>query len=107
MLRRADRQVEDEEDKIEVHDLVIDRQKMLVFRQKERVELPKKEFEILWLLASKPGRVFSREEIFDKIWGNDVIVGNRTIDVHIRKLRERLGEHYIKTMKGIGYKFEF
>jgi len=71
------------------------------------VELPRKEFEILWLLATKPGRVFTREEIFDKIWGADVIVGNRTIDVHIRKLRERLGEEYIKTVKGIGYKFDF
>ena len=80
---------------------------MLVFRGNETLEFTRREFEILWLLASKPGRVFTREEIFDKIWGNDVIVGNRTIDVHIRKLRERLGEAYIKTMKGIGYKFEF
>jgi two-component system alkaline phosphatase synthesis response regulator PhoP len=78
----------------------------MVFRGSTSIELPKKEFEILWLLASKPGRVFTREEIFDKIWGSDVIVGNRTIDVHIRKLRERLGETYIKTMKGIGYKFD-
>ncbi|TNE69643.1 MAG: response regulator transcription factor [Bacteroidetes bacterium] len=107
LLRRASRLEDAEEDQIEVHDLVIDRLKMLVFRNNKKIELPRKEFEILWLLASKPGRVFTREEIFDKIWGNDVIVGNRTIDVHIRKLRERLGEHYIKTMKGIGYKFEF
>ncbi len=106
LLRRANRQ-EEEEDALRVHDLVIDRLKMLVFRGETSIELPKKEFEILWLLASKPGRVFTREEIFDKIWGRDVIVGNRTIDVHIRKLRERLGDQYIKTMKGIGYKFEF
>jgi len=86
---------------------VIDKNKVLVFKQDVAIELPKKEFEILWLLASKPGRVFTREEIFDKIWGSDVIVGNRTIDVHIRKLRERLGEEYIKTVKGIGYKFDF
>lgn len=107
LLRRANRQNDDEEDAIQVHDLVIDRQKVLVFRGKQAIELPRKEFEILWLLASRPGRVFTREEIFDKIWGSNVIVGNRTIDVHIRKLRERLGEQYIKTMKGIGYKFEF
>ncbi len=107
LLRRASRQAEEEENAIRVHDLVIDKLKMLIFRGEESFELPKKEFEILWLLASKPGRVFTREEIFDKIWGRDVIVGNRTIDVHIRKLRERLGEQYIKTMKGIGYKFEF
>jgi two-component system alkaline phosphatase synthesis response regulator PhoP len=99
--------VPEEDNSIQVHDLVIDRLRMLVFRAGEPIELPKKEFEIIWLLASKPGRVFTREEIFDKIWGSDVIVGNRTIDVHIRKLRERLGEQYIKTMKGIGYKFEF
>jgi two-component system alkaline phosphatase synthesis response regulator PhoP len=108
LLRRAGRPTdEDEENALRVHDLVIDRHKVLVFRGEQAIELPRKEFEILWLLASKPGRVFTREEIFDRIWGNDVIVGNRTIDVHIRKLRERLGEEYIKTMKGIGYKFEF
>ena len=106
LLRRAQFEQDDEE-AIRVHDLVIDRHKVLVFRGEQSIELPRKEFEILWLLASKPGRVFTREEIFDKIWGSDVIVGNRTIDVHIRKLRERLSEEYIKTMKGIGYKFEF
>ncbi|MCC6461308.1 MAG: response regulator transcription factor [Saprospiraceae bacterium] len=106
LLRRAQFEQDDEE-AIRVHDLVIDKHKVLVFRGEQAIELPRKEFEILWLLASKPGRVFTREEIFDKIWGSDVIVGNRTIDVHIRKLRERLGEEYIKTMKGIGYKFEF
>lgn len=107
LLRRAGRQTEEEQPQIKAHDLVIDKQKVLVFRGEQAIELPRKEFEILWLLASKPGRVFTREEIFDKIWGSDVIVGNRTIDVHIRKLRERLGEEYIKTMKGIGYKFDF
>ena len=107
LLRRANRDTDNDQEPIVVHDLVIDKQKVLVFRGKQAIELPRKEFEILWLLASKPGRVFTREEIFDKIWGADVIVGNRTIDVHIRKLRERLGEEYIKTMKGIGYKFEF
>lgn len=107
LLRRTSVLNEDEGDTIKLHDLVIDKQKVLVYRGDETLEFTRREFEILWLLASKPGRVFTREEIFDKIWGNDVIVGNRTIDVHIRKLRERLGENYIKTMKGIGYKFEF
>lgn len=107
LLRRANRDSDNDEEPIYVHDLVIDKNKVLVFRGEQAIELPRKEFEILWLLASKPGRVFTREEIFDKIWGADVIVGNHTIDVHIRKLRERLGEEYIKTMKGIGYKFEF
>jgi two-component system alkaline phosphatase synthesis response regulator PhoP len=107
LLRRAARGADEDTATIELHDLIIDKHKVLVFRGQEAIELPRKEFEILWLLASKPGRVFTREEIFDKIWGSDVIVGNRTIDVHIRKLRERLGENYIKTMKGIGYKFEF
>lgn len=107
LLRRTNLQTEADEAAIRVHDLVIDRHKVLVFKGDKAIELPRKEFEIIWLLASKPGRVFTREEIFDKIWGSDVIVGNRTIDVHIRKLRERLGEEYIKTMKGIGYKFEF
>jgi len=107
LLRRASRHSDDDQEVIALHDLVIDKQKVLVFKGQATIELPRKEFEILWLLASKPGRVFTREEIFDKIWGSDVIVGNRTIDVHIRKLRERLGEEYIKTMKGIGYKFDF
>lgn len=71
------------------------------------VSLPKKEFELLNLLASKPGKVFTREDILHKIWGEDVVVGDRTIDVHIRKLRQKLGEEVIKTLKGIGYKFEF
>lgn len=73
----------------------------------EELSLPKKEFELLYLLASKPGKVFSREDILHKIWGGDVVVGDRTIDVHIRKLRQKLGEEKIKTLKGIGYKFEF
>ena len=106
LLRRSLRN-DEEQERIELQDLVIDKLKVMVFRGEESIELPRKEFEILWLLASKPGRVFTREEIFDRIWGKDVIVGNRTIDVHIRKLRERLGEDYIKTLKGIGYKFDF
>jgi two-component system, OmpR family, alkaline phosphatase synthesis response regulator PhoP len=106
LLRRTNRDKEDQL-VIALHDLVIDKSKVLVFRGEQRIELPRKEFEILWLLASRPGRVFTREEIFDQVWGNDVIVGSRTIDVHIRKLRENIGEDYVKTIKGIGYKFEF
>jgi two-component system alkaline phosphatase synthesis response regulator PhoP len=92
---------------IAIGDIVIDLEQIVVLRGEERIELAKKEFDLLKLLASKPGKVFSRDEIFNKVWGTDVIVGNRTIDVHIRKLREKLGDHYIKTIKGIGYKFEF
>jgi len=92
---------------IQIADLVIDREKVLVKRGEERIELAKKEFELFCLLVGKPGKVYTREEIFRKVWGTDVIVGNRTIDVHIRKLREKVGSDYIKTIKGIGYKFEF
>ena len=69
------------------------------------IEMPRKEFELLYLLASKPGKVFSRDSIMDKVWGTEVIVGGRTIDVHIRKIREKIGNEYIKTVKGVGYKF--
>ncbi len=108
LFRRTERGSEDQKSEvIEVGDLLIDKEKVLVFRQEEQIEMAKKEFELLLLLASKPGKVFTREEIFNKVWGTDVIVGNRTIDVHIRKLREKLGSQYIKTLKGVGYKFEF
>ncbi|MGB3800409.1 MAG: response regulator transcription factor [Lewinella sp.] len=108
LLRRNARQEEEEDTKsILIGDLEIDLEQIVVRRGEERIELAKKEFDLLTLLAGKPGKVFSREEIFNKVWGSDVIVGNRTIDVHIRKLREKLGDHYIKTIKGIGYKFEF
>lgn len=90
-----------------IGDLVIDRERFRVLQSGSEVELAKKEFELLNLLASKPGKVFTRDEIFNKVWGTDVIVGNRTIDVHIRKLREKLGDDYIKTIKGIGYRYEF
>lgn len=86
-------------------DVVIDKEKHLVTIRGEQHNLPNKEFKLLALLASKPERVFTRDEIFNEIWGTEVIVGDRTIDVHIRKLRERLGDDYIVTIKGIGYKF--
>jgi len=108
LLRRSERiKAEEREGVISVGDLTVDPERVSVVKGEQVIELAKKEFELLYLLVSKPGKVFSREEIFNKIWGTDVIVGNRTIDVHIRKLREKIGDHYIKTIKGIGYKFEF
>lgn len=92
--------------KIIIKDLIIDKEKVMVQINEKKIDLAKKEFELLSLLASRPGKVFTREEIFRKIWGNDVIVGNRTIDVHIRKIREKIGNNYIKTSKGVGYKME-
>ncbi|MEY3052743.1 MAG: hypothetical protein RLY31_2528 [Bacteroidota bacterium] len=92
---------------IRVGDLSIDKERVVITKGTEQIDLAKKEFELLCLLVSKPGKVFTREEIFNKVWGTDVIVGNRTIDVHIRKLREKIGDDYIKTIKGIGYRFEF
>ncbi len=90
---------------ITIGDLIIDRNKYIVFKGKKEIILPKKEFELLLLLAAKPGRVFTRDEIFQLIWEDNVIVGDRTIDVHIRKLREKIGEGHIRTIKGVGYKF--
>ncbi|MDA8641175.1 response regulator transcription factor [Flavobacteriaceae bacterium] len=102
------KRIHKKENKIQLIDLgeiKIDRNKYLVFINKNEIQLPKKEFELFFLLASKPGYVFSRDEIMNKVWGSDVIVGDRTIDVHIRKLREKIGDLYFKTVKGIGYKF--
>lgn len=86
-------------------DIVLDREKFIVLKKGEELVLPKKEFELLNLLISKPGKVFTREEIFQDVWGDKIIVGDRTIDVHIRKLREKIGEEFIQTVKGVGYKF--
>lgn len=86
--------------------LTIDLDKYQVKLKDKKLDLPRKEFELLTLLTSRPGKVFHRDEILDKIWGNEVVVGGRTIDVHIRKLREKIGDKYIKTVKGVGYKFE-
>lgn len=92
--------------KITAGDIEIDRERYVVVKNGVEISLPRKEFELLNLLGSKPGRVFKREEILSRVWGNDTIVGDRTIDVHIRKLREKLGDDYFKTIKGIGYKFD-
>lgn len=92
---------------VQLGKLEINLEKFKVTKENEEIQLAKKEFELLALLASKPGKVFKREEIMSRIWGNEVIVGDRTIDVHIRKLREKIGEDYISTMKGVGYKLDF
>ena len=90
----------------DVHGLIIDSEKYVVVKDGETFSLPKKEFQLLELLTSKPDRVFTRDEIYSAIWGDDVVVGDRTIDVHVRKIRERLNLNAIKTVKGVGYKFE-
>ena len=87
-------------------DLEINREKFLVIHKGQEVQLPRKEFELFALLASKPGRVFLRNEILEKVWGSEVIVGDRTIDVHVRKIRQKLNADYIATVKGVGYKFD-
>jgi len=94
------------ETKLTVGNIVIDRETFLVYKGEERIQLARKEFELLYLLASKPGKVFTREYILEKVWGDEVLVVDRTIDVHIRKLREKIGDDYIGTVKGVGYKFE-
>jgi len=96
----------DDSQVLELGDLVIDPGQFLVIYQGQNISLAKKEFELLYLLASKPGRVFLRNEILNQIWGADVIVGDRTIDVHIRKIRQKLGIDCVTTVKGVGYKFE-
>ena len=90
---------------LNVGGIEINREEYKIIKDNLEIILPRKEFELFYLLASKPGKVFKREEILDKVWGNEVIVGGRTIDVHIRKLREKIGDTMIKTIKGIGYKF--
>ena len=93
-------------DTLNVGGIIINREEYKIVKDGIEIVLPRKEFELFYLLASKPGKVFIREEILDKVWGNEVIVGGRTIDVHIRKLREKIGEEFFKTVKGVGYKFE-
>ena len=104
LLRRL-KETEGASDAIKIGDLVINREEYKITKKGEEIILPRKEFELLSLLATKPGKVFKREEILDKVWGNEVVVGGRTIDVHIRKLREKIGDKSFKTVKGVGYKF--
>ena len=91
---------------LDLGSIKINREEYLVTQNKNEIMLPRKEFELLFLLASKPEKVFNRDEIMNKVWGTQVVVGDRTIDVHIRKLREKIGDKYIKTIKGVGYKFK-
>jgi two-component system alkaline phosphatase synthesis response regulator PhoP len=104
LLRRFKEQGDDSET-LKIGNLVINREEYKVLLGTKELVLPRKEFELLSLLASKPGKVFKREEILDRVWGNEVVVGGRTIDVHIRKLREKIGDDRFKTVKGVGYKF--
>ena len=104
ILRRSDATNIEDSEKIE-NSFLIDRERYLVIKDGSEIHFPRKEFELLSLLASKPDKVFNREIILDKVWGPGVVVGDRTIDVHIRKLREKLGNSYIRTVKGVGYTF--
>lgn len=105
-FRKNGQEAEPEALSLKYKDLVIDRDSFLVYQNNEKIVLAKKEFELLYLLASKPGRVFTRETILKHVWDDSVIVTHRTIDVHIRKIREKIGEKYVSTVKGVGYKFE-
>jgi two-component system alkaline phosphatase synthesis response regulator PhoP len=104
LLRRLNTKKE-KENTSTIGDIVIDRDEYVVYKSDNKISLPRKEFELFSLLTSKPGKVFKREIILDTVWGNEVVVGGRTIDVHIRKLREKIGDNHFKTVKGVGYKF--
>ena len=105
LLRRFKKVNDNDVNIIEHNDIKIDNEKYKVYISGKTLILPRKEFELLYLLASKPDKVFKRDKIMENVWGGEVIVGDRTIDVHIRKLREKVGDKYIKTLKGVGYKF--
>lgn len=105
LLRRLPSYERNNEDILYFNNMIINRLEYAITMNGNEILLPKKEFELLSLLASLPNKVFKREEILEKVWGNDVVVGGRTIDVHIRKLREKIGDEYFKTVKGVGYKF--
>jgi|TARA_B110000908_G_scaffold40924_1_gene49685 two-component system alkaline phosphatase synthesis response regulator PhoP len=102
LLRRLKSETETS---FKIGDIVIDRDEYVVYKAGKKISLPRKEFELFSLLTSRPEKVFKREVILDTVWGNEVVVGGRTIDVHIRKLREKIGDHHFKTVKGVGYKF--
>ena len=105
LLRRLKKVIAKDINEIVFDDIKIDREKYKVYISDNVLNLPRKEFELLYLLASKPDKVFKREKIMETVWGSEVVVGDRTIDVHIRKLREKVGDKYFKTVKGVGYKF--
>ena len=106
-ILRRNQQTNDTNSNNEEHDLIIDREKFVVTKNGEQIHLPRKEFNLLALLASKPGKVFDRDVILETVWGSNVVVGDRTIDVHVRKLRGKIGDDHIKTVKGVGYKFSY
>ncbi|MDZ7805924.1 MAG: response regulator transcription factor [Gracilimonas sp.] len=105
VLRRFD-ETEEEVNRLEVHDLVIDKDRYIVTRGEEEFQLPRKEFELLYYLASRKGKVRDRQTLLNKVWGDNIYVVDRTVDVHVRKIREKLGDHYIETIKGVGYRFK-
>ena len=105
LLRRLKKVIANDINEIVFDDIKIDREKYKVYISDNVLNLPRKEFELLYLLASKPDKVYKREKIMETVWGSEVVVGDRTIDVHIRKLREKVGDKYFKTVKGVGYKF--
>lgn len=105
VLRRFE-DVENTETRLEIEDLVIDKDRYIVTKNGEEFHLPRKEFELLFYLASRKGRVLNRQTLLNKVWGNNIYVVDRTVDVHVRKIREKLGDHYIETIKGVGYRFK-
>ena len=105
LLRRLKKVIAQDINEIVFDNIKIDREKYKVYMSDKVLNLPRKEFELLYLLASKPDKVYKREKIMESVWGSEVVVGDRTIDVHIRKLREKVGDKYFKTVKGVGYKF--
>jgi two-component system alkaline phosphatase synthesis response regulator PhoP len=105
VLRRFE-ETEETADKIKVHDIVIDRDRYIVTQGDEEFQLPRKEFELLYFLASRKGKVMDRQTLLNQVWGNNVYVVDRTVDVHVRKIREKLGDEYIETVKGVGYRFK-
>lgn len=105
VMRRFD-ELGEETNKLEVHDLEIDKDRYLVKRGEAEFQLPRKEFELLFYLASRKGKVLDRQKLLNKVWGDNIYVVDRTVDVHVRKIREKLGDHYIETVKGVGYRFK-
>ena len=105
VLRRFE-ETQEQVQKLEVHDLEIDKDRYIVTRGEEEFQLPRKEFELLYYLASKRGKVRDRQTLLNKVWGDNIYVVDRTVDVHVRKIREKLGDHYIETVKGVGYRFK-
>lgn len=105
VLRRFDEK-EESVNRLEVHDILVDKDRYIVSRGEEEFHLPRKEFELLFFLASRKGKVLDRQTLLNRVWGDNIYVVDRTVDVHVRKIREKLGDHYIETVKGVGYRFK-